>query len=189
MLAPRVHRVMTDHFFNLLLALKMVRRFGYRRVGVCLDQNVDRNSNHSCRAAAHHFHATTPQAERVAPLFYTWGPGPSPPTTKVQRDVVAWLRKEKPDVIVGHNSNLVSWVEMAGYRVPQEVGVVHIATDDDVNDWAGVNSKRREIGAASAERVISLIQNRQFGVPETALNTVVRGTWHGGRTLLVPKPK
>ena len=186
-LAPRLHRVMSDLFFNLLLALKMVRRFGYRRIGICLDQYVDRNSYHACRAAALHFHATVPKAERVTPLFYTWEQPFDP--AKPGRIIKLWLQKERPDVIVGHSGNLVDWTEAAGFRVPHDIGVVHIATDDDVADWAGISSHRAKIGAAAVEWVVSLLQNRRFGVPETAMNTMVRGVWHGGRTLLVPKPK
>jgi LacI family transcriptional regulator len=189
LLAPRLHHVMSDLFFKLLLGLKMARRFGYRRIGICLDQNVDRYSYHACRAAALHFHASTPKAERVAPLFYIWDTGPHPDPAKVGRIFKTWVQREEPDVVVGHNSNLVVWAEAAGYRVPQDMGVVHIATDDDVSDWAGISSRREQIGAAAAEWVISLLQNRQFGVPETAVNMVVRGTWHGGRTLIIPKPK
>jgi LacI family transcriptional regulator len=92
-------------------------------------------------------------------------------------------------VVVCHDALLLKTLGAAGVRVPEDVGVVHIATDDDVPDWAGVNSKKREIGAAAAAMVISQLQNRQFGVPETAFNINIRGTWHGGRTLLVPKPK
>ena len=122
-------------------------------------------------------------------FFYIWDSGPRPDPGKIGTLFKAWARRERPDVVVGHNSNLVAWAEAAGYRVPQDLGVVHIATDDDVSDWAGINSRREQIGAAAAEWVISLLQNRQFGVPETPANMVVRGTWHGGRTLLVPKPR
>jgi LacI family transcriptional regulator len=37
LLAPRLHRAMTDRSFNLLLALRAVKRFGYRRIGICLE--------------------------------------------------------------------------------------------------------------------------------------------------------
>jgi len=99
------------------------------------------------------------------------------------------MRKQKPDVIVGQNNRLLEWVKAAGFRVPEEMGVVHIATDDDVSDWAGIVSRRREIGATAVERVISLLQNRQFGVPKTAVNMAIRGSWSPGSTLLIPKPK
>jgi len=186
MLAPRLHRVMTDYTFNLLLALKMVKRYGYRRIGICLEQVVGRGSYNMCRAAAYYFHATLPKAEIVPPLFYQ---KKGQDEAQIRKHFTSWLRQHRPDVVVGHHNRLVNWVEGAGYRVPEEIGVVHIATDDDVTDWAGVCSKKREIGAAAVGWVISHLQNRQFGVPETAMNIAIRGTWHNGRTLLVPKPK
>jgi LacI family transcriptional regulator len=189
LLAPRLNRVATDIGFNLTLALKMVRRFGYRRIGICLDQNVDRNSSHSCRAEANYLHAVTPKSERVPPLLYSWETRTTEEREKGKAQVVAWLRRYQPDVIVGHSNQLVLWAQAAGYRVPEEIGIVHIANDDDVSDWAGICSNRREIGAAAVNQVISLAQIHQFGVPKIAMHTLIRGSWRPGRTLLMPKPK
>jgi len=179
LLAPRLHRVMTDHFFNLLLALKVVKRLGYRRIGICFDQAFSRFSNHACYAAINQFLAITPKAERVEPLYYNWKRTPG----------VEWIRHCRPEVIVCQNSYMVQWAKQAGLRVPEDIGIVHIATDDDVSDWAGIHSKKREIGATAVERVVSLLQNRQFGIPETAVNMVIRGKWQNGCTLLSPKQK
>jgi len=188
LLAPRLHKVMTDICFNLTLALKMAKRFGYRRIGICLDQDIDRNSSHSCRAAANHFYTTTRGAERIPPLLYTWKTTTAEAKEAGKRQVVAWLRRHKPEVIIGHSNQLVIWAEAAGLRVPKMTGVVHIATDDDVSDWAGVCSHRREIGSSAVDMVVSLIRGRQFGVPKIARHTLIRGSWRPGRTLLVPKP-
>jgi LacI family transcriptional regulator len=128
-----------------------------------------------------------PKAEIVEPLYYSADKGRSP--EKIRDTISPWLRRHRPDVIVGHEGTLVEIVESIGYRVPEEIGIAHLATDDDVRDWAGINSKRREIGAAAAETLISLMQNRKFGVPNTALTIAIRGTCHNGRTLLFPKPK
>ena len=193
-LGPRLHRVTTDHTFNLLLALKMLKRHGYRRIGICMDRLVGRGSYNMCRAAAYYFHGALPSAEIVPPLYlerernrFTWEPGRN--REKSDKAILAWMREHRPDAVVCHDAHMVSTLARGGYRIPEDVGVVHIATDDDVSDWAGVNSKRREIGAAAAGWVIALLQNGQFGLPSTALNTSIRGTWHGGRTLLIPKPK
>jgi LacI family transcriptional regulator len=102
---------------------------------------------------------------------------------------VAWLSRCKPDVVVCQSNRLVACVEAAGFRVPMDVGVVHLATDDDVSDWAGVCSNRRETGAIAAELVVSFMRSRQFGVPRIARDTIIRGSWHPGRTLLIPKPE
>ncbi|MDD5262284.1 MAG: LacI family DNA-binding transcriptional regulator [Methylacidiphilales bacterium] len=186
MLVPSLHRVMGDTFYHLLLALKMVKRCGYRRIGVCLSEYMDRSSSRSIRAAAHYFQTMTPKLDKIPPLFY---PGENEmhwPLSKKQ--IAVWLSRYKPDVIACHSNRIVACVEEAGYRVPEDVGVVHLATDDDVSDWAGIFSNRREIGATTVELIVSLMHSRQFGIPKVAKNTAIRGSWHPGRTLLIPKP-
>lgn len=187
LLAPRLHRVMADQYFNLLLALKMLKRHGYRRVGVCLEQQVDRYSAHSLRAAALYAHLVTPKMHQIPPLFYDHRSEGTWPAAR--KTITDWISTHKPEVVVGQSSRLVESVEAAGFRVPQDVGVVHLATDDDVADWAGVSSNRRVIGATAVELTVSLIRNRQFGVPAIAPDTIIPGVWHSGRTLLIPKPR
>ncbi len=187
LLAPRLHRVDGDIYYNLLLTLKMLKRFGYRRIGICLTEYIDRSTTRSCRAATYYFQSTIPKLEKVPALFY---PGEKPAAWIVsKRQIAAWLSRHKPDVIVCHSNRLLACVEASGYRVPEDIGIVHLATDDDVSDWAGITSNRREIGTITAELLVSLMNSRQFGVPKIARNTVIRGSWHPGRTLLIPKPK
>ncbi len=189
LLAPRLHGVSTDQFFNIQLALKVVKRFGYRRIGICLEDNFARYMGRAIFISVSQFHMTTPSAYRIPPMFYNWGREGGVHEAVASEAVVNWIRHHKPEVVVGHSNRLVDWVRAAGYRVPQDIGVVHLANDDDVSDWAGINSHRRQIGAVAAERVISLMQNRQFGVPESPVGMTIRGTWSHGWTLQTPKPK
>jgi LacI family transcriptional regulator/LacI family repressor for deo operon, udp, cdd, tsx, nupC, and nupG len=103
-----------------------------------------------------------------------------------RKQVHAWLQANRPDVIVGHSNHLVEWANEAGLQVPQDMGVVHIATDDDVQDWAGVCSNRREIGATAAEWVINQVRERRFGLPKISVDMMVRGSWHLGTTIRTP---
>ena len=186
-LAPRLHQVTTDFFSNYLLAIKMLRRAGYQRIGICLAESIDRRTSHAIRAMTHYLESTRPKSKQIPPFIYLGESDEAWRTTRQQ--MIAWLRCHQPDVIVGHDNRLERYVKEAGFRVPGDMGVVHLATDDDVSDWAGIFSNRKAIGAAALDWVVSLIQNRQFGVPDTALHTSVKGTWHLGRTLLIPKPK
>lgn len=187
LLAPRLHRVMTDIFFNCQLAMKTVMKLGYRRIGVCLDETNVRTCFLAWCDVANRSAMIVPKTGHGERLFYTWNAGSQ--TEETRKKLVAWIRNHHPDVILGSSSWLVQCVEEAGFRVPEEIGVVHLATSDEVSDWAGVSSTRNQIGAMAVERVISLLKNRQFGIPETPVTMSIRGTWHNGRTLLVPKPK
>jgi LacI family transcriptional regulator len=187
LLAPRLTNVMSDTTYNVVLALKMLRRYGYRRIGVTFDFLVGRSSYNLAKSAVALFHTAVPPAEVVPPFYFNRNKDFNWP--EVYKQFAAWVRQHRPDSIVCHDNRMVEMIEDLGLRVPEDVGVVHIATDDDVPAWSGINSRRREIGASAADTVISLLQNRRFGVPKLPLEVRIRGTWHNGNTLLVPKPK
>lgn len=185
LLAPALHRVAPDIGFNLRLALKLVKRFGYRRIGVCLTEEMDRFSHHDIRSIVFYFNSKIPASRHVQPLFMPYVIRPVDDSALFG----AWLKKERPDVVVGLNNDMVNWVKLAGYRVPQEVGVVHLAVEDDVLDWAGIYANKREVGRLAADMTVSLIQSREFGIPRITSTRFVRGSWQNGCTLLVPKPR
>ncbi len=69
----------------------------------------------------------------------------------------------RPDVILGQHSLIPRWVEAAGMSVPNDIGVVHLALDDDCLGGGRVcSAQKREIGAATANIVISLLQNNEL---------------------------
>ena len=185
LLAPRLHRVSTDQHYNLLLAIKMLKRAGYTRIGICLEKEIGRYAANSVREAAHCFHCAAPKSRQVPPLFYLQKDAKGWPAAKEQ--IIAWVARHKPDAVIGHSNGLLEAMKEAGLRVPGDIGVVHLATDDDVADWAGVCSNRRQIGATATDLLVSLIRNREFGIPKFAVGSFIEGSWHGGRTLLVPK--
>jgi LacI family transcriptional regulator len=187
--APRLHRVTADLNYNLQLAIKSVKRLGYRRIGICMTRGFDSASHFNVRAMARDLHFSTPAAERVPPLFhrhltyYELLESQDRERKTMEAEMVKWLKRYKPEVIIGHDSRYKQWAEAAGFRVPEDIGVVHLAVDDDVLDWAGIHSHRREIGATTVEWLVSLMRNHQFGVPKTPLNILVRGSWQNGKTL------
>jgi LacI family transcriptional regulator len=188
LLVPRLHRAMSDRAFNLMLALRVLKRFGYRRIGICLEKRFARFFAYPTCSVVHYFLASTPKRERIPPVQYD---GTAGTPREIQRHALGqlrgWMKEQRPEVIVCHSNLLLDWVEKLGYRVPDDVGVVHLAQDNDVPDWAGIDSKRHQVGALAAERVINLLQNHQFGVPETPVSSMIRGTWVHGRTLRTPR--
>ena len=179
LLAPRIHRAAPDYFYNLTLALKKLRRLGYRRIGVYLSGNMDRRSHHAYRAALADFQAGLSAAERVPPF-----------TGFVDASSLAeqgrWLRRYLPDAVVGQHSRLVEWIELNGFRVPEQIGVAHLNLEGDCNDWAGIRTHKREIGAAAVDLVVSMLRNNELGLPAMAHDISLTGSWQPGRTLRTP---
>jgi len=190
LLAPRLNRVTGDFCFNLQLALKSLKRLGYRRIGICLGRELDSYSNFTIRTTAAAFYSSSPKSERIKPLFHQhFAFSSRDKDGGIERramEMVKWLKSNQPEVIVGHDNRLEQWAKIAGYRVPEDVGIVHLAVDDDVLDWAGVHSRRRDTGATAMDQLVSLMRNHQFGVPKTPLDILIRGVWQSGRTIAPP---
>jgi LacI family transcriptional regulator len=180
--APKMHRVAQDLYYNIMLALKLLRRFGYQRIGVVLQQQTNRRSYHAIQAAVGYFQSTLLRASRIPPVLHVYRNMAGP-------EFKTWIKKHRPDVIVGHDNRLVQWAEDAGFKVPQEMGVIHLALDNDCLDWAGIFSRKKDIGAATANLVITQIQNNQLGLPDVPMDTMVQGKWQPGKTLLIPRPQ
>lgn len=176
-LLPRLHRVAPDYYYNILLALKMLRRLGYRRIGLFLHRQEERRSHHTYLAGFRYFQSGIPAGEHVAPLIYD----PFDETA-----LRSWLAKVKPDVVIGHHSKLVTWLEEAGHQVPDDMGVAHLSLDGDCEDWGGIWQHKRRIGAQVAEQLVSMIQNNRLGLPDIAYKTLVPGEWRHGKTLRKP---
>ncbi len=183
LLAPRIHRVTSDYYFNMKMALKVLKRYGYRRIGLFLSKYAIHFSHRLEETVAYNFVETTPPKDRVPTLIHYERDEKS-----IRKRLGEWLRRYRPEVIVCANNSVLGWIEALGLRVPQDIGIIHLSLDDDVLDWAGIHSHKRIIGAAAAEWVISMIHNHRFGVPESSMSMLVRGTWQTGKTLLTPRP-
>lgn len=174
-LAPRLHRVEADYYHNILVALKVLRRLGYRRIGLFLQNQEKQRSHHKYIAGLLYFQSGIPAGERIPHCTYKLF---DPQILKT------WLDETKPDVVLAHHSKVLSCVREFGYRVPEEIGVAHLSLDGDCEDWAGIWKHKRLIGAQAAEQLISMIHNQRTGVPEVACETLVPGEWRHGKTLL-----
>lgn len=177
---PSLFRVTPDYYQNILTALRTLQHHRYRRIGVVLPIQSDRRSHHAYTAALSYFYDQVSQLERIPPIHGLDECGPA--------RFRQWMIKHRPDVVVSQRRDLIEFIEKAGFKVPDQVGAVHLAMEDDCTDWAGIWAHKREIGMATAELVISLVQNRQFGLPSVPRDITIPGVWRPGRTLLIPKP-
>jgi LacI family transcriptional regulator len=184
LLTPRLHRIRPEAVFNFLLSLNLLRQAGFQRIGVCLSRWIDQSAGHVHSGMIEHLASKAPKGTFISPLFLEQSDSNA---LELQHRIQAWVKTEKPRVIVTQDNRLLDWLADLGVKVPEQIGVFHLAIDDDVLDWAGIISHKREQGRAAAELVISLVQNRQFGVPKIALDTTVRGIWSPGKTLRMPK--
>ncbi len=119
-----------------------------------------------------------PGVHRLAPFYVDDWRRPAP--------LVAWLRREKPDVVITPAAGvLVAPLKRAGLRVPEDIGLALLACPNQGDPNTGIYQNGRLVGARAADALISMLERHEHGLPEQATTLMIEGRWNEGRTLPV----
>ena len=178
--------VCNDHYFSSLTVSRECYKRGYRRPGLVLcDGHLQRFQGR--------WEAGVVMAGRMFPDL-------NPTTPLYVEDVsdtnvlVQWIKREKPDVIIAPSEevvpDLLGVLQRAGWRVPQDIGLVMLASPGLGSSASGIFQNGRMIGALALDTLISLVERNERGLPEQATTHMVEGQWNEGNTLrpLVARP-
>jgi DNA-binding LacI/PurR family transcriptional regulator len=171
---PKLHTVCSDQYRSLLAALQHLAARGYQRPGLYLQQHQDERLQYRWSAAFRAFQASHPAIKTLPPLI----------VERYERDdFLRWFRREKPDVVISHNSVAVEWMEGAGARVPATHGFVCLNLHMKTRPCAGLDLQPRLLGARGAELLIAQLQRNETGIPEWPSTTTTPARWTDGPTL------
>ncbi|MBE7157046.1 MAG: LacI family DNA-binding transcriptional regulator [Rhodospirillales bacterium] len=174
LLRPALDRVSNDQYDSTLLALRELRRLGYRRIGVA-----------GRRHAAERVHYRWPSAT----LMYQWRYGQIDeallhfPDVWRRESFLEWFRAARVDALATLEPEAYGWLQEAGYRVPEEVGVAQLDLASFHKPLAGVDQRSAAVGAGAVDAVIERINNNELGVPAFARTVALPGKWVSGETV------
>ncbi|MDB6040314.1 MAG: LacI family transcriptional regulator [Verrucomicrobiales bacterium] len=177
MVRPILHRVSTDRYQAMLLAVRHLRRLGYRRLGLALDINQNSRVDHQWAAAFQW------EQQRVAPsqrteIFLTKNGDWTAETFS------KWYTKNRPEVILGYDPIILQWLKLSGKRVPEDLGFVHLWIPDQYGQYAGLYHAPPAIGAAAVDFLIGLLQRNECGIPNRPQTVLLNATWVDGASLI-----
>ena len=172
LIRPRLHTVLPDHYVSMFNALERLTQRGYRRIGLCLEERKDTRLKHKW-SAAFHAYAGSDLPALIAPV--------------ITRDaLLAWHRRHRPDVIVGHVQAIVIWQTEAGVRVPADTGFFNLNLTERTSACAGLDLGPRRLGATAVETVVAMLHRQERGVPACAQTIALEAVWTEGPTLREP---
>jgi len=161
---PEFHRISHDYFHGMKMALAHCRAKGYRRIGLFLDRHVSSVRFDLWHAAYLAEQRAAPGAERIEPLLAEDLDDPA---------IVPWLRDERPDCLVC----LDPWrLEELGH-LPKGFPAVSLNIDEAPRPMPGVSRDFEVIGEAAVDRVVSLMQHNQRGIPPRPQTILIEGLW------------
>jgi LacI family transcriptional regulator len=176
---PALHSVCPDHYRSMIAALQRLATLGYRRPGLLVQRHSDERLQNRWAAAFRAFQANHPWLGQVAPLV----------VDTVKRDAfTAWFKRNKPDVVLAHPTEVISWMEDCGAAVPATHGFVCLNVLMKTRPCAGLDLLPRQLGARSTELLIAQLQRNDTGIPDWPTTTTIPAHWVDGPTLRSAPP-
>jgi DNA-binding LacI/PurR family transcriptional regulator len=177
---PALHSVCSDHYRSMLAALQRLAALGYTQPGLFLQKHQDERLQYRWGAAFRAFQESHADIQAIPPLVVD---------TFNQDEFVKWFGKHKPDVVLGHNTAAIDWMEGCGAVVPTTHGFVCLNVLMKTRPCAGLDLQPRTLGARSTELLIAQLQRNETGIPEWPATTTIPARWIDGPTLRSSPPK
>jgi LacI family transcriptional regulator len=176
---PALHSVCSDHYRSLLAALQRLDGLGYSRPGLFLQKHQDERLQYRWGAAFRAFQESHLGIKPVPPLIVD---------TFTREAFTTWFKRHKPDVVLGHNTEAIDWMESCGADVPAAHGFVCLNVLMKTRPCAGLDLQPRQLGARATELLIAQLQRNETGIPDWPSTTTIPARWIDGPTLRSAKP-
>ena len=174
--ALTITTVCNDHYFSSLQAVRECHRRGYRRPGLVLNRTHAHRFQGRWQAGVLIAGAMLPGLKIGKPLYVDdWAD---------EARILEWLKREKPDVVITPAGDVLPRLLVrAGWRVPEDIGLVILACARPGDPTSGIYQNGAMIGALAIDTLISQVERHERGLPKQATTLMVEGQWNEGRTL------
>jgi LacI family transcriptional regulator len=172
-----MHRATHNHFRGAFLAYEKLRQLGYGRIGLLLD--ADQNSRVRYNWLGGYLAAQqTAGGTSLKPLL-TSGPDH-------HAAVKVWVKRVKPDAVIGFGSKQFLALEQIGCRIPRDLAFAALDVEqtrlDHVEAVTGINQNLPLIGATAIDILASQLYHNEQGLPQRPVYSMIEGYWVPGRT-------
>jgi LacI family transcriptional regulator len=176
-LAPHLDSVSSDQLQVARLAMRHLRKLGYRRIGLATAHEDQARLAESFGMGVLLEQASLPEAECVAPLIFSLAEVPM-----LTQWVPAWIREQKIDVVISNWNELLDTFATAGVRLPDDVAFASLDVPPSLPHVAGVVQNHRLVGQRAMEQLAIMAEVHQHGVSPAQTITYIPGYWQDGVT-------
>lgn len=172
---PRnLHHVETSEYNKLIEALHVLKRAGYRRIGMAIEPDQNKHQRGTYFAVYLLSQLRQPERRRIPIAAATgdWN----------EQTFMLWLRQHRPDVLIIHDENTVPrWLANAGIEVPRDISLFYVNAQKD--HFSGLRRDYHTIGSQSVEMVSLLLESGDLGIEKRPRCWQVDEIWQEGTTL------
>jgi LacI family transcriptional regulator len=176
---PILHRASNHQFRSMRMAMRQLRRLGYKRIGLAMPASCDHRIDDQWTASFLMEQQRASTGKNI-PLCVIddkdW----------CEAAFRSWFVKNIPDVILSQQPKILEWLQAMNKRVPADVGFVHLSCPDESGKFAGIYQNSQVIGRVAVDFLVGMIQRNERGIPALPHTILVEGTWIDGDTLRKP---
>lgn len=175
---PRnLHHVETGDYHKVIEALHMLKRAGYRRIGMAIEpMHIQQHSG--IYHAVYLLQQSKLPAQRRIPLLSTYGPWN-------EKTFQKWMRKYKPDILYVHYApTIFRWLKNMNLKVPEDVSIFCVNVEN--TEYSGLRRDYAGMGRAAVDMVSLLLENNTLGLVINPRCWQVDEFWEPGKTLSRP---
>ncbi len=178
LIKPHLDTILPDHYISMVNALNYLRKIGYERVGLCIEDRRDRRIKNKWSAAFNTYVRQYSKQNEIEPLIGK---------VFTKKKVLHWFKKNQPDVIISDQQVMVDWLRQSGYQVPDEVGFLRLNHSERSAPCAGLDLNPQRLGATAVEELVGQLHRYEKGVPDYVKTTTIEASWIDGPTLNNPR--
>lgn len=176
---PGLHCVCSDHYRSMAALLQELHRRGYRRPGLYMEIPLDERLQFRWEGAFVALQKYLPDITEVPPLRLH---------TVTRDEFLVWFKQHDPDVVIGHASEALTWMEEAGAQIPDTHAHVCLNTLLSRPGCASLDLQTGQLGARAAELVTAQLLQNELGAPVQPSLTSIPAKLIEGKTLPAQKP-
>lgn len=175
---PALPMVMPDHAHAVHRAWAEAAAAGYRRIGLVLFKEITA-VDYFDKVSAFLFN------QRLLPVRDRLGVCHLDP---LKPDTLAdWVRKEKPDAILGFNGYVHFRLTQLGYEIPRDFGFIALmAGETPRSNLTRLRENLQLVGQIALDQLDIFLRTNQYGPPKIASTLMIESQWVPGSTLPGP---
>ena len=174
---PKLNRVEPDHYAGFILAVEKLKEMGYQKYGF-IPETDGESSYDTRRLAAHLLTEKKLRPEERIPQLWSEGDESS-----MKEKLIPWLNQWKPEVILSADSKIPAYLMELGYKIPEDIGFIHLGLCDAGESLSGINPNWYDVGVTAASQAMELLVNNKYGEPDHPKSTFTDPFWVDGPSL------
>lgn len=169
LLRPNLHRATPHHFHGVQMALRELKRAGYRRIGFSAFRSTSKRTDDLWVAGASVFQRNNPDVQLEFFLYDDESLG----------KISQWCRRHRIEVVAGCEKEI--YLELKG----SDLNVEYVALDwnEGYGEVAGIDQRPLLVGASAVDLIVAQQRSGEMGLPENPVTMMTEGVWRGASNL------